>query len=200
MTTMNCALVVHRDAIPPVTDVVARLAEHGHAVGFPRGFEFTAGGRGPWIPITLDGARTGFDYALDPVASLADEVPATAASLSGRGSHVIAFGARGPESVRAVTAVMRAICELSGASGWVEEELIPADAMPQFLAGIAESNERLAAQLAAAPQQTKAEKDAAFKAFMAGKPRAQAGRSGLGMTAWICIWIGAGLVGWFLAT
>lgn len=199
MTTMACALVVDRDAVPAVADVVKRLAEHGHAITFPRGFEFTDGDHELWLPVTLDGTRTGFDYGIVPVDSLAGEDPEAAASLGDIGSHVLDFGARGQESVRAATIVLRAICELSGASGWVEGEVVPAGDMPRFLTGVAESAEGLAARLAALPQPTKAQQKAAFKAFMDSRPKAPSPRR-FTIAMWIVLWVGAGLIGWFLAT
>lgn len=135
MTTMQCALVADREAVPATADVEKRLAAYGHTVRFPRGFEFNDGGHAGWRPITLNGTKTGFDYGLFTVASMAEEDPSTAAKLNGIGSHFLDFGARGQESGRAVTVVLRAICELSGASGWAADEVIPADEMSQFLAG-----------------------------------------------------------------
>jgi hypothetical protein len=45
MTTMSCALVVGREAIPQVADVVRRVAEHGHTITFHRGFDRLVRGR-----------------------------------------------------------------------------------------------------------------------------------------------------------
>lgn len=198
---MNCTLIVNDDAIPATAALVQRLAEHGHTVRFPSGFELADERRDLWLPLTLDGTKTGFDCGLHHVASLADEDPETAARLGAIGTRLLEFGARGPDSVRAATAVLRALCELSGASGWVDEEIIPAEAMPDFLAGVAESNEALEAKLASLPKPTKAEQDAAFKAFQAIRPKPTPERTGgANKVLWICVYVGAAVIGWYLAT
>lgn len=183
MTTMSCALVLDRAAIPAVAEVMRRLAEQGHAVVFPRGFEFTAKDRDLWVPVTVDGTRTGFDCGLHTVDSLADEDPDAAAQLRAVGSHLLEFGARGADSVAAVTVVMRALCELSGASGWVEEEVIPAAEMPHLLRGMAVSS--VARGTAPATRSN-------------GLPPRLSGATRTAM--WIGLYIGMALIGWLLAT
>ena len=199
MTTMTCALVLDRDAIPSVTAVVSHLAECGHTVTFPRGFEFAHDDRGLWRPITLDGTKTGFDCVLSPVASRADDDPESVQQLNGLGSHLLEFGARGQESVHAMTVVLGAICDLSDASGWVEEEVIPADEMLLFLDGVANSQDEVAKRIAALPQPTKAEQEAAFKALTDRRPAAPSQDRTRSLAIWVLAALAAGLFGWWMA-
>lgn len=193
------SLVVNRENIPTVADVVTRCVQRGHKISFPRGFEFSEAAKGPWIPVTLDGVRTGFDAVLATVASMADEEPAVAARLSKVGSHLLAFGARGPQSVRAVAAVMGAVSELSGGSAWVEDELVPARDVPRLLAGMLAAENELPAKIAALPSRTKAEQKAAFDNLMANRPRAASPRRWSHIVMWICVYAGVALIGWFVA-
>lgn len=201
MTTLQVSLIVRRGAIPSAADVARRCADHGQRVSFPRGFEFDEPDQGPWIPITLDGVRTGFDVGLSTVALMAGEDPESAARLGKIGSHLLTLGARGRDSMHAVVALVGAISELSGTAAWVEDEVVPADDVPQFLAGIAAAEEQLQAAIAALPSRSKAEQDAAFRRLEASRGSATDGRWPLWgrIVLWVCIYAGIALAGWFIA-
>lgn len=199
MTTMHIALIVAHGSIPKTDAVVHAVAEQGHRITFPRGFEFGQASRDPWIAITLDGTKTGFDVALSTVESLADDDPRAAERLARVGTHLLGFGARGQDSVRAVAVVVRAVAALSAASAWVEEELVPAADVPGLLDGIVSAAQGLESAIAALPRPSRAEQQAAFAAMRASgaapAPPRRTGRAAL----WILFYVGMALVGWFVA-
>lgn len=199
MTTMNLALIVAREAIPTAAAVVKAAEEQGHRITFPRGFEFGQDRRDPWIAITLDGAKTGCDIVLSTVESLADEDPGAAERLARVGTHLLGFGARGQDSVRAVAVVARALAALSAASAWVEEELVPAADVPALLDGIESAAQGLESAIAALPRPSKAEQQAAFDAMRARSAAPAPPRSTGRAALWILFYVGVALVGWFVA-
>ncbi len=121
MSLSSSDLFLDFSAVPAADAVVRKVAEYGHAIAFPAGFDTTDRTHSGWMPALLNGVETGFDYAImsrqqyhgnDP------EVP----ECPEHGDTVLAFTARGPQtSILAMSLVQRAICELTDAQGWWQE-------------------------------------------------------------------------------
>lgn len=128
MTTSSSLLLLDAAAVPTTAKVVGWAAQHGHALGFPEGFALNDESHQLWLPVTLNGEKTGFDYGIFPVAQLLDDKP----ELNGIADSFLDFGARGERSLFAMSLVQRAICELTGAQGYWEEERLSNDDMVDF--------------------------------------------------------------------
>lgn len=145
--SIESALILDAARIPSAADVAAAIAAHGHRVEFPKGFEFAHRDGGLWRTAMLDGESTGFDYLLYDAAEAGD--PETVVPPAGAGDRLLSFGARGDASIKLVAHVERAICELTGAQGWIEEELVPTDEMIAGATHTIENWDRIAAGIRA---------------------------------------------------
>lgn len=119
--SIDSELIISQRQIPSTKDVVRKIATFGFDVSFPDDFEFCVKDAGLWRTAYLDGEKSGFDYCLSEISSereLSDMLPTNI------GDSIMFFGARGQTSVKLVAHVQRAICELSGAYGFVDGEVI----------------------------------------------------------------------------
>ena len=111
----SSSLVLHDGHTPSLDAIVSAAAGKGAALAFPRGVEL-AEWRDLWMPVTLDGVDTGFDFASAATAGeaeLPDEVRAA-------GPTILYFEARDAQSARATDIVREAIASLTPASTWFE--------------------------------------------------------------------------------
>lgn len=121
MSLFESALFLDRVAMPSADAVVAKVAAQGHRIAFPARFSLTDDTRSGWINVTLDGQKSGFDYAILPRQTFLGD-GSKAGAYPEHGDSVLSFVARGSQtSIMAMTLVQRAICELSDARGWWQE-------------------------------------------------------------------------------
>ncbi len=113
-------LFLSRAAVPGADAIVRQVASHGYSIAFPAGFS-VADGQSDWVPVTVNGALSGFDFGIFPRASYAAD-DSEAPAVPDFGDTVLAFAARHNQtSLLAMALVQRAICELSDAQGWWHE-------------------------------------------------------------------------------
>jgi hypothetical protein len=124
--SIDSALIVYAARLPDLTAVVERIGSYGSEVEFSKDFQLAVRDEGLWRPATLDGIETGFDFSLSEISSLGDDQNSVPTNI---GDRLLEFGARGDASIKLVAHVQRAICELAGAKGWIEEELISSKRM-----------------------------------------------------------------------
>ena len=62
MSLSESSLFLGRASIPAIDAVVAEVAASGHAISFPDGFTLSDGAHSFWLPVTLDGRQSGFDF------------------------------------------------------------------------------------------------------------------------------------------
>lgn len=117
MSLSESDLFLDRARVPSPDAIVRQVARHGYRIGFPAGLA-VAEGDCDWVPVTVNGAVSGFDYGIHARAGYAADGP-EAPALPEFGDTVLAFAARHDQtSLLAVALVQRAICELSQAQGW----------------------------------------------------------------------------------
>ena len=120
MSLSESSLLLDRAVLPPPDAIVRQVARHGFSLAFPAGFA-VAQGQSDWIPVTVNGAVSGFDYGVHPRAGYGADEP-EAPAFPDFGDTVLAFAARHDQtSLIAVALVQRAICELTDAQGWWHE-------------------------------------------------------------------------------
>lgn len=120
MSLSETDLFLDRARVPAPDAIVRQVARHGFSIAFPAGLA-VAEGQVDWVPVTVNGAVSGFDYGIHARASHAGGDP-EAPAFPDFGDTVLAFAARHDQtSLLAVALVQRAICELSDAQGWWHE-------------------------------------------------------------------------------
>ncbi len=139
MSLSESALFLDLSAVPAAEAVVRKIAEYGHAIALPVGFDTTDPIFSGWVPVFLNGIETGFDYAMLSRQQYLGNDP-DAPDYPAHGDTVLAFAARGHQtSILAMSLVQRAICELTDAQGWWpegEERLGNADMIKYCIATI----------------------------------------------------------------
>ena len=143
--SIDSALICHSAQIPSAEAVVAAIKSYGHDVVLPEGFAFDRRDDGLWRVSLLDGEETGFDYVMSRLADWDED----AGFPRDRGDTLMEFGARGDASVKLVAHVQRAICELGGAHGWIDDELFDPQTMAEESRITAETWDALSAELMA---------------------------------------------------
>ena len=120
MSLSETDLFLDRARVPAPDAIVRQVARHGFSIAFPAGLA-VAEGQVDWVPVTVNGAVSGFDYGIHARASHAGGDP-EAPAFPDFGDTVLAFAARHNQtSLLAMALVQRAICELSDAQGWWHE-------------------------------------------------------------------------------
>ncbi|MBB4614681.1 hypothetical protein [Novosphingobium taihuense] len=121
MSLSESDLFLDFSAVPVADAIVRKVAEYGHAIAFPAGFETTDKAHSGWVPALLNGVDTGFDYGvMSREQYLGNDLEAP--DYPEHGNIVLAFAARGHQSsILAMSLVQRAICELTDAQGWWQE-------------------------------------------------------------------------------
>lgn len=108
-------------AVPAADAIVRKIADCGHAIAFPAGFNTTDTTFSGWVPVLLNGVETGFDYTVMSRQQYLGNDP-EASGYPEHGDTALAFAARGHQtSILAMSLVQRAICELTDAQGWWQE-------------------------------------------------------------------------------
>lgn len=120
--SVDSALIVRRAALPTIEQLTAAIAETGVTVEFPHHFALDQN-VGGWVPVTVDGQQSGFDYAVQPLAELdLAELPDGAAEA---GDTLLAFGGKGTLSAETVTLVHEVMGRRYRAWLLIEDELLP---------------------------------------------------------------------------
>ena len=118
--SVDSSLIVRKADLPPVADLVAAIAETGVAMTFPADFALDQN-VGGWLPVTVDGAESGFDYGVFPLTDWPeDERPDGASEL---GDTVLSFGARGTLSAQTVNLIQQVLGRRWRAALWIENEV-----------------------------------------------------------------------------
>lgn len=121
MSLSESDLFLDFSAVPAADVIVRKVAEYGHAIAFPAGFDTTDKAHSGWVPALLNGVDTGFDYAVLSREQYLGNDP-EAPDYPEHGDTALAFAARGHQSsILAMSLVQRAICELTDAQGWWQE-------------------------------------------------------------------------------
>lgn len=169
MSLSESDLFLDYSAIPAADAIACKVAEYGHAIAFPAGFDTTDKAHAGWVPALVNGVDTGFDYAVmsrDQYLGNDPEAP----DYPEHGDTALAFAARGHESsILAMSLVQRAICEVTDAQGWWQEgeQRLSNAEMIEFCKGtIAAIKSSPAPVVRARPAATSAEKRLAIKALI----------------------------------
>lgn len=120
--SIDSALIVERTALPKAAQLVADMAETGVTVVFPADFELDQN-VGGWVPVTVDGEASGFNYGVQSLAGIDPaELPDGAAEA---GDTLLAFGAQGSLSAETVTLIHAVMGRRYRAWLLIEDELLP---------------------------------------------------------------------------
>ena len=119
--SIDSNLIVRRDTLPTAAALSAAVAETGVELTFPADFTLDQN-VGGWLPMTVDGAETGFDYGVFPLSDWPeDERPEGASDL---GDTVLSFGARGSLSAHTVNLIQQVLGRRWRAALWIEDEML----------------------------------------------------------------------------
>lgn len=169
MSLSESDLFLDYSAIPAADAIACKVAEYGHAIAFPAGFDTTDKAHAGWVPALVNGVDTGFDYAVmsrDQYLGNDPEAP----DYPEHGDTALTFAARGHESsILAMSLVQRAICEVTDAQGWWQEgeQRLSNAEMIEFCKGtIAAMKSSPAPVVRARPAASSAEKRLAIKALI----------------------------------
>jgi len=143
--SIDSALIAQDARIPATAAVADAIRSYGHEAVFSDGFEFAVRDGGLWRTVSIDGEQAGFDYVVSELANWEDDDEIT--FPRNVGDTLLEFGARGNVSIKLVAYVQRAICELSDAYGWIDQELIPPSEMISDCKNTAENWDEIAAKL-----------------------------------------------------
>ena len=122
--SVDSALIVRRTALPTAERLAADIAETGVTVAFPADFVLDRN-VGGWVPVTVDGQPSGFNYAVQSMAELDPaELPDGAAEA---GDTLLAFGGQGTLSAQTVTLIHEVMGRRYRAWLLIEDELLPPD-------------------------------------------------------------------------
>ena len=119
--SIDSGLIVRRDALPEPAELAAATKElTGVTVVFHPDFRLADWGGG-WVPVTVDGDESGFEYYPGPLSE-AEALPDCAAD---HGDHLLWFVARGALSAQTVSLLQRVLAARWDAAGLIEGELFP---------------------------------------------------------------------------
>lgn len=122
--SVDSALIVRKTTLPTAQQLSADIAETGVTVTFPADFSLDRN-LGGWLPVTVDGQPSGFNYAVQSMAELDPaELPEGAAEA---GDTLLAFGGQGTLSAQTVTLIHEVMGRRYRAWLLIEDELLPPD-------------------------------------------------------------------------
>ena len=120
--SVDSSLIVRKAGLPAAAELVAAIAETGVSLTFPADFTLDQN-VGGWLPVTVDGAESGFDYGVFPLSDWPeDERPDGASEL---GDTVLSFGARGTLSAQTVDLIQQVLGRRWRTALWIEDEVLP---------------------------------------------------------------------------
>jgi hypothetical protein len=120
--SVESALIVGRAVLPTIEQLTAAIAETGVNVEFPHAFALDQN-VGGWVPVTVDGQETGFNFSVQPLSGVElTELPDGAAEA---GDTLLAFGGKGTLSAQTVTLIHEVMGRRYRASLLIEDELLP---------------------------------------------------------------------------
>lgn len=120
--SVDSALIVRKDGLPTAAKLAADIAETGVAVDFPAGFALDQD-VGGWVPVTVDGEPSGFNYAVQSLAGIDPaELPKGATKA---GDTLLSFGAQGTLSAEAVLLIQLVMGRRYRACLLIGDELLP---------------------------------------------------------------------------
>lgn len=156
----DSALIIHRDALPTAAVLAAAIAETGVVITFPSGFRLDQSPDG-WVTATVDGEKTGFDYAVHSLREIPqDDLPAGAMDW---GDTLLSFSGRGSLSAQTITTIQEVLGRRWRAALVIEDELVT----PDELARSGEPSEGLDPDFAATMRGSPAERAAALERYIA---------------------------------
>lgn len=153
--SIDSALIVRRERLPGAAELAAAIAEAGVSVTFPDGFRLDEW-QGGWLPVTVDGELSGFEYYPGPPEP-EEELPPSALQY---GDYLLRFAAGSGLSAETASLMHRALARW-GAAGWIDGQVIE----PAELAEDVDV-ETLDPELRALVQGTPAERAAAMEAYV----------------------------------
>ncbi|WP_296815175.1 hypothetical protein [Brevundimonas sp.] len=120
--SIDSALIVRKADLPTAAQLTADIAETGVAVAFPADFALDQNVAG-WVPVTVDGEPSGFNYGVQPLAEIDPaELPTGVAEA---GDTLLAFGGKGSLSAETVTLIHQVMGRRYRAWLLIEDELLP---------------------------------------------------------------------------
>lgn len=120
--SVDSALIVRKTALPTVQQLTADIAETGVRMAFPADFSLDRNVEG-WVPVTVDGEPSGFNFAVQPLAGIDPaELPEGAAEA---GDTLLSFGAQGTLSAQTATLIHEVMGRRYRAWLLIEDELLP---------------------------------------------------------------------------
>ena len=157
--SVDSGLIVRRDALPEPAELAAATKElTGVTVVFHSDFRLADWGGG-WVPVTVDGEESGFEYYPGPLGE-AEELPDGAQE---HGDHLLWFVARGALSAQTVSLLQRTLAARWNAAGLIEGELFPPGDMAVESEPPADMDPDLAATMTGTPK----ERAAAMERYVA---------------------------------
>ena len=120
--SVDSALIVRKSVLPTVQQLTADIAETGVRMAFPADFSLDRNVEG-WVPVTVDGQPSGFNYAVQSLAGIDPaELPEGAAEA---GDTLLSFGAQGTLSAQTATLIHEVMGRRYRAWLLIEDELLP---------------------------------------------------------------------------
>lgn len=157
--SIDSALIVRRDAVPGTAELAAAVKElTGVDVALHPSFDLIRWDGG-WVPVTVDGEESGFEYYPSPIAD-EPELPAEAGE---HGDHALFFVGRGALSAETASLLQRVLAARWGAVGLIDGEIIPAEEMARESTPSPDLDPDLAATITGSP----AERAAAMERYVA---------------------------------
>lgn len=120
--SVDSALIVRKAALPTAAQLTADIGETGVAIAFPADFALDHNVEG-WVPVTVDGEPSGFNYGVQPLAEI--DPAALPSGAAEAGDIVLAFGGKGTLSAETVTLIHEVMGRRYGAWLLIEDELLP---------------------------------------------------------------------------
>ena len=122
--SIDSALIVRKAVLPTAEQLAADIAETGVTVAFPADFSLDQN-IGGWLPVTVDGQPSGFNFAVQSMAGIDPaELPEGAGEA---GDTLLSFGGQGTLSAQTVTLIQEVLGRRYRAWLLIEDELLPPD-------------------------------------------------------------------------
>lgn len=119
--SVDSALIVRKADLPSAAQLAADIAETGVTLAFPPDFSLGQDVRG-WVPVTVDGQQSGFNYAVQSLAGIDPaDLPEGATEA---GDTLLSFGGRGTLSAETVLLIQLVMGRRYRASLLIEDELL----------------------------------------------------------------------------
>jgi len=120
--SVDSALIVRKADLPTAAQLTADIAETGVTLAFPADFALDQDVRG-WLPVTIDGQQSGFNYAVQSLAGIDPaELPEGATEA---GDTLLSFGGQGSLSAETVLLIQLVMGRRYRACLLIEDELLP---------------------------------------------------------------------------